>query len=91
MNERTKEEVAAEIAALEACKGYVPRFTVFRQDNHRHIDHIIEFLRGEVDTTADEFWDDFDDRDRSAIMDAEEWLNGKANNAPSSDWDHFKK
>lgn len=85
---RTKLEIDEEIAALEACKKYVPKMTAFGENNHVKIDLQIELLRGELDTTAMEFEEEFDDGEKDAIFDAERWLDGGT--APSSDWDGFK-
>lgn len=53
----TDKQIAAEIKALKACKLYAPKRTAFGDDNHRKIDLQIEYLQGQIDTTADEFYD----------------------------------
>lgn len=85
---KTDKEIAAEIEALEACKEYAPRRTMFGDDNHAQIDLQIEFLKGEIDTTSDEFYDMTDD-EQSAVLEAEDWRND-AGEPPSSGWDIFK-
>lgn len=89
MPERTKKEIEAEIKALEACKAYAPSHTIFGDDNHRNIDLQIEELRDGIDDTSDE-WDDYLEREQSAIMHARDWKNGDENESPSSGWDTFK-
>lgn len=93
--ERTEKEVAAEIAALELCKTYIPKETIFGDDNIRNVDLQIEYLKGEIDTTADEFLE-YSENEQSAILEAEDWLEGNSNESPSSGWDdrkpeHLKK
>ena len=89
--EKTPEEVNAEILALEECKKYAPKRTAFGDDNHRKIDLQIEALRGDIDTTADEFEEDFDDDEQSAILEAIDWMEGQIEEAPHAGWDAFKK
>lgn len=88
--ERSQEEITAEIAALEACKDYAPKRTFFGDDNHAKIDLQIEYLRGEIDTTAEE-WDEYTDDEQSVIMEAQGWEMGDIKEAPSSGWDSYKK
>jgi|ERR1039458_116974 hypothetical protein len=89
MPERTKKEIAAEIKALEACKGYIPHFTAFNDDNFKHLDLKIKYLNGEINTTADEFVEMGDD-DQSAVNEAQSWKDGDVKDSPSSGWDNYK-
>jgi hypothetical protein len=87
---KNQKEIDAEIKALEACKTYSPERTFFGDDNHRNIDLQIEYLRGEIDTTDDEDWNDFNCDEQSAILDAESWKKGQSKESPSSGWDAYK-
>ena len=89
MSAKTKQQVEAEIAALEASKSYAPKVSYFGNDNHRGIDLQIEALRGEIDTTADE-WNDFSTDEQATIQSALDWQMGFIKDAPSSGWDVFK-
>ena len=89
MKKPTRDQIAAEIAALEKCKDYAPARTMFGEDNHARIDRQIEFLRGEIDMTAPE-WDEFSETEQSAIMEAEAWRDGNSKETPSSGWDIYK-
>lgn len=89
MKKPTASEVATEIAALKAAKSYAPQFTKFGENNHESIDRQVEFLSGDIDTTAEEF-EEFSSREQSAIAEAEEWLES-GGEAPSAGWDIFKK
>lgn len=62
MSEKSQKQIEAEIKALEACKSYVPPGTMFGDDNIRKLNLQIDYLRGEIDVTADE-WNDYDDDD----------------------------
>ena len=88
-NDRTKKEIAAEIKALEACKGYIPPQTSFGDDNFKILDLQIEYLRFGIDTTADE-WNDYSADEQSNILDAQAWQEGQADESPSSGWDNYK-
>lgn len=90
MPERTQKEIDAEIKALEACKEYVPKQTSFGESNIRYLEVQIQFLRDGIDTTAAEFYDDFDEREQGAILEAENWKNGDESEAPSAGWDNWK-
>lgn len=90
MKPKTHEEILAEIKALEACKAYAPHYTRFGEDNHRKIDLQIEFLKGNIDMTADE-WNDFSEDEQSAIFEAESWKEGQSDEASiAAGWDNFK-
>lgn len=90
MKTRTQKEIDAEIKALEDCKKYAPKFTAFGDNNHRNIDLQIEYLRGEIDTTADDEWNQFSESEQSAIFEAQYWKEGDSEESPSSGWDNFK-
>ncbi len=85
----TAKDIKNEIAALEAAKAYAPRFNAFGDNNHNLINAQIDYLKGNIDTTADEF-DELSDDERSAIQDAEEW-EYHGGEAPSAGWSIFKK
>lgn len=89
MKKPTDKEIAAEIAALGKCKDYAPARTIFGEDNHAKIDRQIEFLCGEIDMDAPE-WDDLDENEQSAVMDAQAWMDGDSEENLSSGWDIFK-
>lgn len=91
MSDKSAVEISNEIAALEGCKAYAPHFSMFGDDNWKKLDLQVEALKGDIDTTTDEFEEDFTDDEKSAITDAIEWLEGREDEAPSSGWDHFKK
>ncbi len=89
MKKPTKDQIAAEIAALEKCKDYAPARTMFGEDNHAKIDRQIEFLRGDIDIDGPE-WDDLNENEQSAVMDAQAWVDGDSEENLSSGWDIFK-
>lgn len=86
---QSKQNIEQEIAALEACKSYIPKETAFGDNNHRNIDLQVEELRFGIDNTAGE-WDEFSDSEQSAILEARDWKNGDVDEPPSSVWDHYK-
>ncbi len=81
MKKRTKEEVAAEIAALEKLKPVGP----FARKTAETISIQIDALKCGVDDTAEE-WDELTDEQQMAARDAENWANGDEIPAPSKDW-----
>jgi hypothetical protein len=87
---RTPKEIQTEIAALEACKAYAPHHNVFGDDNHRKIDLQIEYLKDEIDTTADDEWEQYNYDEQSAIMEAQSWMECDSDESPSSGWDNYK-
>ena len=89
MKKPTKDQIAAEIAALEKCKDYAPARTMFGEDNHARIDRQIEFLRGDIDMDDPE-WDDLNENEQSAVMDAQAWMDGDSEENLSSGGDIFK-
>jgi hypothetical protein len=89
MTKRTQEQVNVEIAALEACKSYVPRYSAFRDDNHEQLDLQIEELQHGIDDTAGE-WEELDSSEQDAVFEARDWKEGASDEAPSSGWNHFK-
>lgn len=90
MKKPTDKEIAAEIAALTACKKYAPPYTMFGDDNHAKIDRQIEFLRGDIDVDSPEF-EEMNDNERSSVLDAQAWMEGESEENLSSGWDIFKK
>ncbi len=86
---KTQNEIDAEINALDAAKAWAPHYTMFGDDNHAKIDLQIEFLKGDIDTTAGEF-EEFSDDEQSAILEAKYWQDGDEKESPSSGWDNFK-
>jgi hypothetical protein len=90
MKDKSAEEIQNEIKALEACKDYAPRRTMFGDDNHRKIDLQIDALKGEIDTTTEEFNDYYNFDEQSTITEAIDWMNGQIEEAPSKGWDIFK-
>ena len=89
MSEKTKSEIEAEVANLEACKAYIPKYSAFSEDNHAIVNLQIEELRFGIDDTADE-WDELSDMEKSAILEARDWKEGQVEDAPSMGWGHFK-
>jgi hypothetical protein len=89
MTKRTEEEIAAEIKALEACKTYIPHHTAFGGDNYKRVELQIEYLRGDIDITADE-WNDYSDDEQGTIMEAQGWEECQIDESPSSGWDDYK-
>ena len=89
MSKKTKAEIAAEIARLEECKTFIPRLTMFEENNHEKIDHQIEYLRGHIDTTADE-WNELDESAQSAILEAQAWEEGESDESPSEGWEMYR-
>ena len=89
MKKPTKDQIAAEIAALEKAKIYAPARTMFGDDNHANIDRQIEYLRGDLDMDGPE-WDDLSENEQSAVMKAEAWQDGYSEESLSSGWDIFK-
>lgn len=90
MSERSQKQIDKEIKALEACKEYVPPFTMFGEDNHHNLDLQIEYLRGEIDITAEDEWNEYSDDEQSTILEAQAWKDGESNESPSSGWDDRK-
>lgn len=89
MKTRTDKEVQAEIKSLEACKGYIPHYTAFGDNNWDHVDLQIDFLRGNIDTTADEYLEMSDD-EQSCVNEAKNWLECDSDESPSSGWDNYR-
>lgn len=89
-SKRTKQEIDAEIAALEASKAWAPRTSFFGEDNHRTIDLQIEYLRGDIDITNDDVWEEFSEREQNAILEAHNWEEGEIDETPSSGWEHLR-
>lgn len=86
----TAEQIQQEITALEACKAYIPPRTMFGDDNIRQVDLQIEFLRVQIDMTADE-WHEYSESEQSAILEAEAWKEGQSDQKSlAAGWDDFK-
>lgn len=86
---KTPKQIEAEITALQNCKTYIPRRTLFGEDNHSVLDRQIEYLRGQIDISADEFYSELNEREQAAVIEAEQWADGDGE-APSLGWDSFK-
>lgn len=89
MKKPTKEQIAAEIAALKDCKTFVPHFSKFGENNLRKIDVQIEVLEGQLDTTSDEY-DELSSGERDAALDAQNWLDGDADEGLAEGWEIFR-
>lgn len=77
---KSKEEIKAEIAALEALKP-VGRFAgKTRETINVQIDVLKN--RGVVDDTCDE-WNDLTEEQQSAAYEAQNWAKGSTNEVPS--------
>lgn len=86
---KTQVQINEEIKALEACKTYAPKRTLFGDDNHAIIDLQIEALKEEIDITSDKFYEQTEDA-QSNILEAINWRDGETEESPSSGWDSFK-
>lgn len=91
MTPPTQTEIDAEVAALEAVKPRVRRYSIFRDDNHAAIDAQIEVL---CDALDDEDIDDnqdsgkWDEHVYASARDALNWKKGEAEDgSPSSGWE----
>lgn len=87
MKPKTEKEIQREIKSLEACKKYVGQFTSFGENNHTLIDLQIDALKFPIDSTCEEWWD-WSDRERDAMIQAQDWKDGFIQNSPSSDWEN---
>lgn len=81
-----KDQVEAEIKALEAIKPKVRHFTEFGGDNRAAMGAMINVLKNDLD--YDEMWDTYaeDDYLLEHAEWAREWLDGDSDNLPSEDW-----
>ncbi len=82
MSKRTPEEIAAEIAALEALQPPPGRFQSKQRDN---IELMVSTLKGQIDETADEF-NEMSDEDIDTYYGTRGWVNGQNNDRPSESW-----
>lgn len=82
MSKRTKKEIAAEIAALEALQPPPGKFQSKQRDN---IELMVSTLKGEVDETAEEF-NEMNDEDMDTYMSTKGWADGQNNDRPSESW-----
>lgn len=89
MKRPTSKQISAEIAALEKCKAYVPRWTTWREDNNANIDRAIEYLRGDLAIDSPKFHR-LNERDQEAVYEAQRWQDGESKETPSSGWDLYK-
>jgi len=78
---RTQAEIDAEIKAIRALKP-VGKFAARTSGT---LDVLVEFLQGEIDTTAEEFLQMPYHR-QMVIGDAELWLSGDSDSRPSKGW-----
>lgn len=88
----TAEQVAAEIATLNALKPRVPARTGF-DDNHAAIDAQIAVLTGPMSRESTYYtygWGDdeaeTDEHTLDAALQAQDWLEGATAEAPSLNW-----
>lgn len=81
MPKRTKEEIAAEVAALKALKP----FGLFARKTAAAIQVQIEAVEEGIDDTADEF-NDLTDEQQDAARECENWRNGDTDEKPSESW-----
>lgn len=81
---RSKQAIEAEIKALQALKPIGP--WEFRTAGTIKV--VVAFLRGEVDTTADEFFE-LPEHHQFAVTEAESWRDGYSEERPSGGWDGF--
>lgn len=95
MSRPTREEIEAEIEALEEIKPKVPESSHFGDDNWASIDAQIEVLRGEIDENDFEiFVDDGDwsEHIRDEAQYAYDWMTGYTTDPPPSEgWQAIAK
>lgn len=75
---RTKEEIAAEVAALKNLKPV----GAFARKTQATIDATIEALEDGIDETAEE-WNELSDDAQSSALDAMRWRDGDTDEKPS--------
>ena len=84
---RTPEEIAAEVAALQALKPTVRRYTLFHDDNHAAIEAQITLLQ---EPDPEDAFEDYAIEDGEHIYfaanEALDWLRGDNDEAPSISW-----
>ena len=86
----TPQQVQDEIKALTLCLAYAPKHTAFGDDNIAAIQAQIDFLTGDLDTTAEEFYD-LPEHIRGSVDEVESWRDGtSADPAPSTGWAYAK-
>ena len=85
----TQIQINDELKALAACKSYVPEVSKLGDNNWKSIDAQIEFLKGELDTTAEEF-NEMDSNERDAVIDAEGWKEGMISDPPHKAWHIYR-
>ena len=84
----TPQEILNEIEALKKCFTFVPKYNLFDDNNHAGIQLQIDVLSGEIDAMSEEFHD-YDSDEQSAIMEADDWMEGLSDESPSSGWQSF--
>ncbi len=82
MSKRTKEEIAAEIAAVEALQ---PPHGKFRAKQLEAIELMVSALKGEIDETCQEFCE-MCEEDIDTYMQTRAWVDGQSENKPSDSW-----
>ena len=89
---RTNAEIEAEIKELERVKTFVPKRTIFGENNESYIDAQLETLKAKRDI-SDKFLDDDDEndeqRDYNASRGAFSWMIGETDDRPSEGWESF--
>lgn len=93
MARRTQDEIAAEIAALQALltSGKVPQYTAFGDSNHQLLEEQIYVLKMNLDeddiygTWGDES-DDEDEYILNGALEAQAWRDGESDDRPSLGW-----
>lgn len=86
----TARQIVAEITALEDCLTFIPSHAKFGDDNHAIVRLQIEYLKGEIDTSAGEFGD-MALWQQSAVIEAEAWADGQCDEAPSAGWQIYRR
>ena len=86
-NLRTPEAIAAEIAALQAMKPNVRRYTLFHDDNHAAIDAQIQLLQeSDPEAAFADYAIEDDEHVYFSANEAMDWLRGDNDEAPSVSW-----
>ena len=86
-------EIEQEIADLDNCKKYVPKFTKFGDNNHDAIDAGVSALadRMSVDMAYECAGDGEPSNEDQAKIDAALWMAGERDDGPpSKDWAEYK-
>lgn len=89
---RTKDEIDAEAARLEAMKPTVRKCSGFGDNHHNAIDAQVQVLREGMsnddifDAWGDEEIDEFEQNVLDAAIQAQDWMRGDTDEAPSVEW-----